>query len=54
VEGFGRGVTNAYIHNSGSLEEQKGFVSEKNFATVPLPIAPAKKRASFWPTCSDT
>jgi len=29
VEGFGRGVTNTYIHNSGSAEEQKGFVGEK-------------------------
>jgi multiple sugar transport system substrate-binding protein len=48
VEGFGRGITNTYLHNSGSSEEQKGFVGEKNFATVPLPIGPAKKRASFY------
>jgi multiple sugar transport system substrate-binding protein len=48
VEGFGRGVTNTYIHNSGSSEEQKGFVGEKNFATVPLPLGPAKKRTSFY------
>ncbi len=48
VEGFGRGVTNMYIHNSGSSEEQKDFVGVKNFATVPLPIGPAKKRASFY------
>lgn len=48
VEGFGRGITNAYIHNSGSSEEQKDFVKPENFATVPLPIGPAKKRASFY------
>jgi multiple sugar transport system substrate-binding protein len=48
VEGFGRGVTNAYIHNSGSSEEQKDFVKPENFATVPLPIGPAKKRVSFY------
>jgi len=48
VEGFGRGVTNAYIHNSGSSEEQKDFVKPENFATVPLPIGPAGKRASFY------
>jgi multiple sugar transport system substrate-binding protein len=48
VEGFGRGVTNTYIHNSGSSEEQKDFVKAENFATVPLPIGPAKKRASFY------
>ena len=48
VEGFGRGVTNMYLHNSGSSEEQKGFVGEKSFATVPLPVGPAKRRASFY------
>src|SRR5437879_11737212 len=48
VEGFGRGVTNMYIHNSGSSEEQKDFVGAKNFATVPLPVGPAKKRVSFY------
>src|SRR3989441_1120523 len=48
VEGFGRGVTNMYIHNSGSSEEQKDFVGVKNFATVPLPVGPAKKRVSFY------
>ncbi len=48
VEGFGRGVTNTYIHNSGSCEEQKDFVKPENFATVPLPLGPAKKRASFY------
>jgi multiple sugar transport system substrate-binding protein len=48
VEGFGRGVTNAYIHNSGSSEEQKDFVKPENFATVPLPLGPAKKRVSFY------
>jgi len=48
VEGFGRGVTNSYIHNSGSSEEQKDFVKPENFATVPLPLGPAKKRVSFY------
>lgn len=48
VEGFGRGVTNMYLHNSGSIEEQKGFVGEPNFATFPIPVGPAKKRASFF------
>ena len=48
VEGFGRGVTNTYLHNSGSSEEQKGFVGAQNFATVPLPQGPAGKRASFY------
>jgi multiple sugar transport system substrate-binding protein len=48
VEGFGRGVTNTYVHNSGSCEEQKGFVGPQNFATVPLPLGPAKRRASFY------
>ena len=48
VEGFGRGVTNTYLHNSGSSEEQKGFVGAQNFATVPLPLGAAKKRASFY------
>jgi multiple sugar transport system substrate-binding protein len=48
VEGFGRGITNAYIHNSGSSEEQKDFVKGENFSTVPLPLGPAKKRVSFY------
>ncbi|HSD52304.1 MAG TPA: sugar ABC transporter substrate-binding protein [Candidatus Methylomirabilis sp.] len=48
VEGFGRGVTSMYLHNSGSVEEQKKFVGEANFATLPIPIGPAKKRASFF------
>jgi multiple sugar transport system substrate-binding protein len=48
VEGFGRGITNTYLHNSGSAEEQKDFVKPQNFATVPLPLGPAKKRASFY------
>ena len=48
VEGFGRGITNMYIHNSGSSEEQKDFVGPQKFATVPLPLGPAKKRASFY------
>lgn len=48
VEGFGRGVTSMYLHNSGSIEEQKKFVGEPNFATLPIPVGPAKKRASFY------
>ncbi len=48
VEGFGRGITNMYLHNSGSSEEQKGFVGAQNFATVPQPLGPAKKRATFY------
>jgi multiple sugar transport system substrate-binding protein len=48
VEGFGRGVTSMYLHNSGSVEEQKNFVGEPNFATFPIPIGPAKKRATFY------
>jgi len=48
VEGFGRGVTSMYLHNSGSIEEQKKFVGEPNFATFPIPVGPAKKRNSFF------
>jgi multiple sugar transport system substrate-binding protein len=48
VETFGRGVTSMYQHNSGSSGQQKKNVGADNFATVPLPIGPAKKRASFW------
>ena len=48
VEGFGRGITNTYLHNSGSAEEQKGFVGADHFSTVPLPMGPSKKRASFY------
>jgi multiple sugar transport system substrate-binding protein len=48
VEGFGRGVTSMYLHNSGSIEEQKKFVGESNFATFPIPVGPGKKRASFF------
>ena len=48
VEGFGRGITSTYLHNSGSSEEQKGFVGADKFSTVPLPMGPAKKRASFY------
>ena len=48
VEGFGRGITNTYLHNSGSSEEQKDFVKAANYATAPLPLGPAKKRASFY------
>jgi multiple sugar transport system substrate-binding protein len=47
VEGFGRGVTGTYLHNSGSAEEQKKALGEKNVVTLPLPLGPAKKRASF-------
>lgn len=48
VEAFGRGVTSMYLHNSGSTGQQKKNVGIDNFATIPLPIGPAKKRASFW------
>ncbi len=48
VEGFGRGITNTYLHNSGSAEEQKGFVGPDHFSTVPLPMGPTRKRASFY------
>jgi multiple sugar transport system substrate-binding protein len=48
VEGFGRGITNTYVHNSGSSEEQKWVVGPQNFGTVPLPQGPGKKRASFY------
>src|ERR1041384_8049923 len=48
VETFGRGVTSMYIHNSGSSAQQKKNVGADKFATLPLPIGPAKKRASFW------
>ena len=48
VEGFGRGITSTYVHNSGSSEEQKEFVGAQNYATVPLPLGPARKRASFY------
>src|SRR5574341_273821 len=46
--GFGLGVTSMYFHNSGSIEEQKKFVGEPNFATLPIPVGPAKKRNSFY------
>ncbi len=45
VEGFGRGVTSMYLHNSGSVEEQKKFVGEPNFATLPLPLAARPRSA---------
>jgi multiple sugar transport system substrate-binding protein len=48
VEGFGRGITSMYLHNSASAEEQKKFVGEANFATVPIPLGPANKRATFY------
>ena len=48
VEGFGRGITNMYQHNSGSVGQQKKNVGAENFATLPVPIGPAKKRASFY------
>src|SRR5258708_13676234 len=37
-----------YLHNSGSSGQQKKTVGAGNSATLPLPIGPAKKRASFW------
>jgi len=48
VMGFGRGVTSMVTHSSGSIEEQKNSVGEANFTTLPWPIGPAKKRASFY------
>src|SRR6267378_2425581 len=48
VETFGRGVTSMYQHNSGSSGQQKKNVGADKFATLPLPIGPANKRASFW------
>jgi multiple sugar transport system substrate-binding protein len=48
VETFGRGVTSMYQHNSGSVGQQKKNVGADNFATLPVPIGPAKKRASFF------
>jgi multiple sugar transport system substrate-binding protein len=48
VETFGRGVTSMYQHNSGSVGQQKKNVGADNFATIPLPIGPAKKRATFY------
>jgi multiple sugar transport system substrate-binding protein len=48
VETFGRGVTSMYQHNSGSTGQQKKNLGIDKFATVPVPIGPAKTRASFW------
>ena len=48
VETFGRGVTSMYQHNSGSVGQQKKNVGEANFATIPVPVGPAKKRATFY------
>jgi multiple sugar transport system substrate-binding protein len=48
VETFGRGVTSMYQHNSGSSAQQKKNLGADKFATLPLPIGPAKKRASFY------
>jgi multiple sugar transport system substrate-binding protein len=48
VETFGRGVTSMYQHNSGSSAQQKKNVGADKFATLPLPIGPAKTRASFY------
>src|SRR5256712_4833651 len=49
VEGFGRGVTNSYIHNSGSSEEQKDFVKPENFAPC---RCPSGRRRSAPPSTS--
>ena len=49
VEAFGRGVTSMYLHNSGSSGEQKKNRRRRRISPrVPLPVGPAKKRASFW------
>ena len=48
VETFGRGVTSMYQHNSGSVGQQKKNIGAEKFATLPVPLGPAKTRASFW------
>src|SRR6516165_4449905 len=48
VETFGRGVTSMSQHNSGSVGQQKKNIGAEKFATLPVPIGPAKTRASFW------
>ena len=48
VEGFARGITSIYMHNSGSVEEQKRSIGEQKFMTLPIPIGPAKKRSIFY------
>src|ERR1700716_3947218 len=48
VETFGRGVTSMYQHNSGSSGQQKKNIGADKFATLPLPLGPAKKRATFY------
>ena len=48
VETFGRGVTSMYQHNSGSVGQQKKNIGADKFATLPVPLGPAKTRASFW------
>jgi multiple sugar transport system substrate-binding protein len=48
VETFGRGVTSMYQHNSGSVGQQKKNIGADRFATLPVPIGPAQKRASFY------
>jgi multiple sugar transport system substrate-binding protein len=47
VEAFGRGATGMYLHNSGSVEEQKRRLGEAAFVSLPIPVGPAQKRASF-------
>jgi ABC-type glycerol-3-phosphate transport system substrate-binding protein len=37
-----------YQHNSGSVGQQKKNIGADKFATLPVPIGPAKKRASFY------
>jgi len=48
VETFGRGVTSMYQHNSGSVGQQKKNIGIDKFATIPVPVGPAKKRATFY------
>ncbi len=47
VEAFGRGTTGMYLHNSGSVEEQKRRLGESAFVSLPIPVGPAQKRVSF-------
>jgi multiple sugar transport system substrate-binding protein len=50
VQGFSRGITSMYMHNSGSVEEQKRTqaIGPERFTTVPIPVGPAKTRAAFY------
>jgi multiple sugar transport system substrate-binding protein len=47
VDAFGRGVTGMYVHGPASVEDQKRRLGESLLASLPLPLGPAQKRASF-------